>query len=81
MQMNNLDFLAALNILDLGLIGILLLSLALGIARGLVREILSVISWVLAVWLAQQYRIDISGYFPAWLKLEILPDLKSFRCF
>jgi len=76
--MDNLDLLETLNFLDLSLAGILLLSLILGVFRGLIREILSVASWVLALWLAQQHRHELTAYLPDWLKLETVPDIVKF---
>ena len=67
-----------LNGLDLLLIGILLLSAIVGIFRGLTREILSVCSWALSGWFAQQYRNEVSMYLPDWLKFNLLPDVAKF---
>ena len=58
--MGDLVNLEMLNALDLLLIGALFLSAIVGIFRGLTREILSVLSWALSGWFAQQYRDDVS---------------------
>ena len=68
--MGDLVNLEMLNALDLLLIGALLLSAIVGIFRGLTREFLSVLSWALSGWFAQQYRHDVSVYLPDWLKFR-----------
>ena len=76
--MGDLFNLEMLNALDLLLIGTLFLSAIVGILRGLTREILSVLSWALSGWFAQQYRDDVSVYLPNWLKFNLLPDAAKF---
>ena len=44
-----------LNALDIVIAVLLLVSVALGIVRGFAREVLSVITWVLAFWIAQSF--------------------------
>ena len=76
--MGDLVNLEMLNTLDLLLIGALFLSAIVGMFRGLTKEILSVLSWVLSGWFAQQYRDDVSVYLPNWLKFNLLPDVAKF---
>ena len=76
--MGDLFNLEMLNALDLLLIGTLFLSAIVGILRGLTREFLSVLSWVLSGWFAQQYRDDVSVHLPDWLKFNLLPDVAKF---
>jgi membrane protein required for colicin V production len=61
-----------LNALDLLLTGILLVSLIWGLFRGLVREVLALVSWVLAGWLTWRYGATLGDYMKAWLSLEKL---------
>jgi membrane protein required for colicin V production len=61
-----------LNALDFLLIGILLVSLILGLFRGLVREVLALCSWVLAGWLTWRYGATLGDYLMAWLSSERL---------
>lgn len=43
------------NILDWMVVAIILLSVVLGFMRGMVREVLSLLNWVLAFWVANNY--------------------------
>lgn len=52
--------------LDWALLGVLLLSVLLGLWRGLVYEVLSVAGWVVAFVLAQAYASEVG----AWLPME-----------
>ena len=61
-----------LNSLDFLLIGILLVSLSWGLFRGLVREVLALCSWVLAVWLTWRYGAALGDYLITWLSSERL---------
>jgi membrane protein required for colicin V production len=61
-----------LNALDLLLAGILLVSLIWGLFRGLVREVLALGSWVLAVWLTWRYGATLGDYLMEWLSSERL---------
>ena len=45
----------SLNVLDFILIGILLVSVIIGLIRGFVREAISLVTWVAAVWVAWRY--------------------------
>ena len=65
-------YIEMLNALDLLLIGILLVSLIWGLFRGLVREVLSLGSWVLAGWLTWRYGAMLGDYLVAWLSSEQL---------
>jgi membrane protein required for colicin V production len=76
--MGELINLEMLNALDWLLIGALFLSAIVGVLRGLTREILSVLSWALSGWFAQQYRDDVSVHLPDWLKFNLLPDIAKF---
>ena len=44
-----------MTILDIVIIAIGLISLLVGFLRGFVREVLSIITWVAAIWLGQKY--------------------------
>ncbi|MBI1195126.1 MAG: CvpA family protein [Gammaproteobacteria bacterium] len=69
---------AELNLLDYGLLGVLILSSVLGLFRGLVREVLSLISWVLAFWLAQRYTGVLSGRLEPFIGTDSLRQLAAF---
>lgn len=51
-----------MTILDWVIIAVLAVSLLLGLMRGLVREALSIISWIAAFWLAKQYCVPAGEY-------------------
>lgn len=51
-----------MTILDWIIIAVLAVSLLLGLMRGLVREALSIISWIAAFWLAKQYCVPAGEY-------------------
>jgi membrane protein required for colicin V production len=66
-----------LNTLDFVLIGILSVSLIWGLFRGLVREVLALGSWVLAVWLTWQYGSSLGDYLNTWISSERLSYLAA----
>ena len=57
---------------DLAVLGVAILSLGIGIARGLVRELLSLVSWVLAAWFAWLYGDDLAVLLQSWVKSKHL---------
>jgi len=69
---------ADLNLLDYGLLGVLLLSSVLGLFRGLVREVLSLVAWVLAFWFAQRYTGELSDHMQAIIRTGSLRQLTAF---
>ena len=50
---------------DYVVIGILVLSVALSVVRGLVKEILSLANWIIAFYVANHYGPDLVVYVPA----------------
>ncbi|MES2878975.1 MAG: CvpA family protein [Pseudomonadota bacterium] len=59
-------------VLDLIFLGVLLASLLLGAWRGLVYEVLSVLSWIAAFFLAQWFAPDVAQKLPASVSGEAL---------
>jgi membrane protein required for colicin V production len=55
----------ALNGVDIAMIMFVLLSVAVGLWRGLVFEVLSLMSWLLAWVLAQAYAVQVASYLPS----------------
>ena len=55
-----MENLSNINIFDLILGSIVIISMLIGIARGLIREVLSVVAWTLAAWVAVTYAPIIS---------------------
>lgn len=52
---------------DLAIIGIILLSALIGFSRGLIREMLSVVIWLGAVFLAWIYYRELAGHLSPWI--------------
>lgn len=53
--------------IDIILTVILLLSVVVGALRGLLREVLSLMSWIVAAWVAYQFSGDAAEFFGRWL--------------
>ena len=51
-------------ILDLAVALVMVISLALGLWRGLLREVLSLLGWVLAFYLAQAHAVTVGQWLP-----------------
>ncbi len=47
---------------DLLLIVIMLVSMAMGVMRGFFRELLSIVGWLLAIWIAWEYAYTLEPY-------------------
>jgi len=67
--------LARLTPLDWGLLGVLAISTVVGVWRGLVFELASLLGWVLAWWMAHQYgawvgqTLPMTGTAPMWREM------------
>ncbi len=48
--------------LDIGFVVVILISLVIGVARGFVRSVLSVVSWIVSAWLTWQTADYVSVY-------------------
>jgi membrane protein required for colicin V production len=71
-------FWSGLNGLDWGLLTLLLLSVLLGLWRGLVAEVLSVASWVAGFVLGQTYAADVAQHLPPFGAPEPLQAVTAF---
>jgi membrane protein required for colicin V production len=60
--------LTAMSPADLAFGLLILSSLILGIVRGLIREVLSLVSWILAAWLSYQYGLMLGDSFNSVIK-------------
>ena len=67
-----------LGLLDYALLGVLILSSVLGLFRGLIREVLSLVAWVLAFWLAQRYTGTLSEHLQTFISTASLRQLSAF---
>jgi membrane protein required for colicin V production len=57
---------------------VIVLSALIGLARGFVREVLSLISWILAFWIAFTYAYVASAYFENYLDASTLRIAAAF---
>ncbi len=48
--------------IDIAILAIILISLSIGLARGFIREILSLFSWLGALWIAYTHAVTGAGY-------------------
>ena len=67
-----------MTILDLGIIVIGAISLLVGLMRGFVREVLSVITWVAAIWLGINYYSMVGDYFKGVIEVELFRNVAGF---
>ena len=56
-----------MNWLDYAFLGVGAASILIGAIRGFVREIISVVTWVAAFWVAIRYTPEVAAYFETWL--------------
>jgi membrane protein required for colicin V production len=60
---------------DYIVIAVLVLSVLLGLFRGMVREVLSLANWLLAFWIANRYGADLAVYME-WAE-SLTPPMKA----
>lgn len=65
----------ALTLFDYVVIGVLLLSVVLGLFRGMVKEVLSLANWVVAFWVANRYGAELAVYMD-WAE-SLTPPMKA----
>ena len=64
--------------LDAVVIAVLIISFGLGILRGLVREVLSLSSWIVSIWLAYLYGDNVAIMIVPWVESERLSGLIGY---
>ena len=57
---------------DLFLLGLILMSTLVGIWRGLVKEIMSLVIWIGAIWLAWRFSPELAPALSEWLEQPTL---------
>ena len=67
-----------LNILDIAFVTVILLSAIIGFFRGLVREIMSLLGWIVSIWLAWVYAPRLAYLFESLLQS---PDVRQAAAF
>lgn len=65
---------------DIGVLVVLGLSMLVGVMRGLVREVMAIAAWVIAVFLARQYAPVVANWLPAALQPAGLRLVAGFFC-
>jgi len=63
---------------DVVVIAALVLSFGLGIVRGIVREVLSLSSWIVSIWLAYLYGDNLAIMIVPWIESERLSGLIGY---
>ena len=64
--------------LDLGIIIIGVISILVGLMRGFVREVLSIITWVAAIWLGINFYAMVGEYFKGTIEVELFRNVAGF---
>lgn len=59
--------LQAMNVADIVILGILLVSVLIGLFRGLVGEVLSLVRWIAAFWVASVFGAQVGQLYGPWL--------------
>jgi membrane protein required for colicin V production len=54
-----------MTVFDLVAVLLVMVSVGFGIWRGMVREVLSLLSWILAFWVAKLFAVVVAGWLPA----------------
>jgi membrane protein required for colicin V production len=67
-----------LNLLDILIIAIIAISGVIGIFRGLVKEVMSLVSWIVSAWLAWQFAGKLAPVFDSLLES---PDVRKAAAF
>jgi membrane protein required for colicin V production len=65
---------------DYAILAILALSVLISIWRGLVREVISILSWLVALWLAVRFAVDMAEWMPAAISNPSLRYVAAFAC-
>ena len=64
--------------IDAVVIAVLVLSFGLGVLRGIVREVLSLSSWIISIWLAYLYGDNLAIVIVPWVESERLSGLIGY---
>lgn len=61
-----------LGVLDIVVLGVLLISAALGAWRGFIVEVMSLLSWVLAFWISFRFGPSLAPWFARWIDAPLV---------
>jgi membrane protein required for colicin V production len=64
--------------IDFAIIGVIFISLVIGLMRGLIREALSLITWILAIWVGLNYGRSLSGFLEQFIAYPSIRMAVSF---
>lgn len=67
-----------MSLLDIGIVAVIAISLGVGVVRGFIREVLSLSSWVLALWIAYRYAEVGAAWFAAYIAQPQLQIAAAF---
>lgn len=54
--------------IDFAIIGVIFISLVIGLMRGLIKEALSLITWVLAIWVGLSFGRSLAGFLEQFIE-------------
>ena len=63
---------------DYAMFGIVALSVAISLWRGLIREVVSLVAWLVALWVAARFAVDVSPIVPGSISSPPLRYLTAF---
>ena len=67
-----------MSLVDIAIVAVLLISLLMGMFRGLVREVLALFSWLAALWVAYRYAVPGAEYLEPYLDQPQLRVVAAF---
>ncbi|MGH1542397.1 MAG: CvpA family protein [Arenicella sp.] len=67
-----------MTILDIVIVIVFLISLLVGLMRGFVREVLSIVTWVVSIWLGLQFYSQAGEFFKNFLNNELFRNAAGF---
>ncbi len=67
-----------MNIVDIGIVAIVVISLFIGLFRGFIREVLSLFSWISALWVAYKFALVGALYLQPYINQPPLRIVAAF---
>lgn len=67
-----------MNWFDIAILAVIFVFLVIGAVRGFIREVLSLVSWVLAFWVAFSFADPVSTLFEPYIDAPVLRVIASF---
>jgi membrane protein required for colicin V production len=67
-----------MNMLDLAVIVVVIISVGVGIFRGAIREVLNIAGWLMAFILAHTYASELAKYFADWASEPVLREVSAW---